>query len=155
MQPTPDTPARKGLRILLMVAAAVAVCFLVPPLLRWLNPAAGAFDVGPLNAPLLAALQFFAAVSMAFVPWRFLFPGLYGYVRDSTEEKLLANITGQLSQALDADSSNIPAAAERRYIAQFQFLIRCVRLLFCLLPFFTFLLLAMRFLNTALTVVLH
>lgn len=156
MQPTSQPPARnKGWRIVLMVALAAAVFLLAPPLLRWLNPSAGAFDVGTLNAPVLAALQFFAAVSMAFVPWRFLFPGLYGYVRDGMEEKLLANITGQLSQALDADFTNIPAAAERRHIAQFQFLIRCVRLLFCLLPFLLFLLLAEHFLNVALTVVPH
>ena len=160
MQPTTPTAARKGLRILLMVAAAVAVFFLAPPLLRAYSeaaglPRAGSFDLGFLNVPVLAALQFFAAVSFAFLPWRVLFPGLYGYVRDCMEEKLLANITDKLTANFEANEYNILVAAERRRIAQFQFLIRCVRLLFCLLPFFAFLLLAQQFLSNALTVVPH
>jgi len=145
-----------------MVALAAAMFLLAPPLLRWLNPAAGAFDVGTLNAPVLAALQFFAAVSMAYVPWRFLFPGLYRYVRDCMEDKLLENLTKTLTDELPnyekaswTDGTAILLAAERRRISQFQFTIRCVRLVFCLLPFFAFLLLAQAFLNTALTVVPH
>jgi hypothetical protein len=112
--------------------------------------------------PLLAALQFFAAVSLAYMPWRFLFPGLYGYVRDYMEDKLLENMTKVLSDALPpyetaslADGTTIQLAAERRRISQFQFTIRCVRLIFCLLSFFAFLALAQVFLNSALTVVPH
>lgn len=165
--PPPTSLLPKGLRILLMVALAGLVFFAAPPALRWYTqyaqlPAAGSFDMGTLNAPVLAALQFFAAVSMAFVPWRFLFPGLYGYVRDCMEEKLLANITDKLNADLPTqqtdgwtDGAAIRLAAERRHIAQFQFLIRCVRLIFSLLPFFVFLLLAQQFLNTALTVIPH
>ncbi len=167
MQPTTQPPPRKGWRIIVMVAIAAAIFFLAPPALRWYTgyaglPAAGSFDTGTLNAPVLAALQFFAAVSMAFVPWRFLFPGLYRYVRDCMEDKLLENVTKSLTDMLPTPGSEgwlgaqtIELAAERRRISQFQFTIRCVRLLFCLLPFFAFLALAQAFLNTALTIVPH
>jgi hypothetical protein len=160
-------PAQKGLRIVFMVALATTVFFAAPPLLRWYAryaglPMAGSFDLGTLNVPVLAALQFFAAVSLAFVPWRFLFPGLYRYVRDCMEDKLLENLTTVLTDKLPTyetasltDGTAIQLAAERRRISQFQFAIRCVRLLFCLLPFFAFLALAQAFLNSALTVVPH
>jgi hypothetical protein len=153
MQPTPSV--QRGARIVFMVLAAVAVFFLSPLALRWLNPEAGSFDVGTLNAPILAALQFFAAVSMAFVAWRFLFPGLYGYVRDCMEGKLLENLTEDLKLYLNSEDVNIMLAAEKRHIAQFQFIIRCTRFVLALFPFVFFLVLAMRFVNTALTVVPH
>lgn len=160
MPETTNPVASRGPRILLMVAMAALAFFAVPPLLRWWNPAAGAFDVGTLNAPVLAALQFFAAVSMAYVPWRFLFPGLYGYVRDCMEGKLFENLTDELLSQLPAPNSlstlsQLQAAAERRHINQFKFLIRCVRVIFCLLPFFIFLLLATHMVNNSLTVVPH
>jgi hypothetical protein len=167
MLPTSQPPPQKGLRIAFMVALAAFVFFAAPPLIRWYAryaglPMAGSFDLGTLNAPVLAALQFFAAVSLAFVPWRFLFPGLYRYVRDCMEDKLLENLTKVLSDALPSyeeasltDGTAIQLAAERRRISQFQFTIRCVRLIFCLLPFFAFLALAQAFLNTALTIVPH
>jgi hypothetical protein len=95
MQPIPQPPPQKGLRILLMVALAADVFFLAPPLLRQYTayahlPEAGSFDMGTLNAPVVATLQFFAAVSMVYVPWRFFFPGLYRYVRDCMEDNLTA-----------------------------------------------------------------
>jgi hypothetical protein len=164
---SPIPPPQKGLRIVLMVALAAAVFFAAPPLIRWYAsqaglPMAGSFDLGTLNVPVLAALQFFAAVSLAFVPWRFLFPGLYRYVRDCMEDKLLENLTKVLTDALpnpaneyELTAESIQLAAERRRISQFQFAIRCVRLIFCLLPFFAFLALAQAFLNSALTVVPH
>jgi hypothetical protein len=167
MQPATQSPPQKGLRIAFMVALAAAVFFAAPPLIRWYAryaglPMAGSFDLGTLNVPVLAALQFFAAVSLAFVPWRFLFPGLYRYVRDCMEDKLLENLTKVLTDALPTPGSEgwlgaqtIELAAERRRISQFQFAIRCVRLIFCLLPFFAFLALAQVFLNSALTVVPH
>jgi hypothetical protein len=167
MQPTTSPPPQKGLRIVFMVALAAAVFFAAPPLIRWYAryaglPMAGSFDLGTLNVPILAALQFFAAVSLAYVPWRFLFPGLYRYVRDCMEDKLLENLTKVLTEALPTyetasltDGTAIHLAAERRRISQFQFAIRCVRLIFCLLPFFAFLALAQAFLNSALTVVPH
>lgn len=165
MQPATQPPPQKGLRIAFMVALAAAIFFAAPPLIRWYArqaglPMAGAFDLGTLNAPVLAALQFFAAVSLAFVPWRFLFPGLYRYVRDCMEDKLLENLTKALTDALPSASiynaaEAIQLAAERRRISQFQFTIRCVRLFFCLLPFFAFLALAQAFLSNALSIVPH
>ena len=158
--PETTPTASRGPRILFMVALAALAFFAVPPLLRWWDPAAGAFDVGTLNALVLAALQFFAAVSMAYVPWRFLFPGLYGYVRDCMEGKLFENLTDDLlGQLPNEEAWNTQAqatvATERRRIAQFKFLIRCVRVVFSLLPFFIFLLLATHMVNNALTVVPH
>jgi hypothetical protein len=168
MNPTPQpSKPRRGWRILSMVALAAAVFFLIPPLMRWYTtyyhlPAAGSFDMGTFNVPVLAALLHFAAVSMAFVPWYFLFPGLYGYVRDCMEGKLLENVTKALTDELPTyetasltDGAAIKLAAERRHIAQFQFLIRCVRFIFSLSPFLLFLALAEHFLSNALTVVPH
>ena len=160
MNPTPDpTTVRKGPRILLLIILAGIAFFAVPPLLRWWNPAAGSFDVGTLNAPVLAALQFFAAVSMAFVAWRFLFPKLYAYVRDCMEGKLFENLSEELRKPLYEEkniySDRIHQLAERRKVAQFQFLIRCTRFVFSLLPFFVFLLLATLMVNNSLTVVPH
>jgi hypothetical protein len=163
--PETKNPASRGPRILLMVALAALVFFAAPPALRWFSeyfhlPLAGSFDLGTVNVPVLAALQFFAAVSMAYVPWRFLFPGLYGYVRDCMEGKLFENLTDELlGQLPDTGAWNtaaeLTAATERRHINQFKFVIRCVRVVFSLLPFFVFLLLATHMVNTSLTVVPH
>lgn len=156
--PTPS-PIRKGLRIAALLALAGLAFLAVPPLLRWLNPAAGSFDIGTLNAPVLAALQFFAAVSMAYVAWRFLFPKLYAYVRDCMEEKLFTtlttNLVDQLPPAELATTATVYHAAESRHIAEFQFRIRCVRLLLSLLPFFVFLVASVLMVNNALTIVPH
>ncbi|MBO2010840.1 hypothetical protein [Hymenobacter negativus] len=163
--PITHPPASRGPRILLMVALAAAVFFLAPPALRQFTayfhlPLAGSFDLGTLNVPVLAAVQFFAAVSMAYVPWRFLFPGLYGYVRDCMEGKLFENLTADLLGQLPAPTewntqAQTQISAERRRISQFQFTIRCVRFLFSLLPFFVFLVLATSMVSSSLTVVPH
>lgn len=165
MQPptTPAEPAHKGRRILALLALSATGFLAMPFLLRWLNPGAGAFDLGVLNAPALAALQFFAAVSMAFAAWVLLFPRLFAYVRDCMEEKLFSTLTTDLLALLPTPLDDLQVllpqqvqlAAERRHIAQFQFLIRCVRLLLSLLPFFVFLAAAVLMVNNALTIVPH
>lgn len=167
MNPTPtptSTPERKGLRVGLLVLAALGVLLLAGPALREytsaLNlPKAGSFDIGVLQVPMLGAFQFFAAVSIAYAAWRLLFPKLYAYVRDCMEEKLFATLTADLLAQLPGEPNASPEAValatEKRHIAQFQFRIRCVRLLLCLLPFFLFLLASLAVVNNALTVVPH
>lgn len=154
------SPARKGLRIAGLLAGAGAMFVLLPLLLRYLfGPAAGGFDPSMLTIGTLAALQFFVTVSLAFAAWYFLFPKLYAYVRDCMEEKLFGSLTQELIDQLPpvelATSVSVFQAAERRKIAHFQFLIRCVRLLLSLLPFFVFLQLATQVVSAALTIVPH
>lgn len=145
MQPTTPPPAQKVLRIVFMVALADA----------------GSFDLGTLDVPVLTARQFLAAVSLTFVPWRFLFPGLccIATCAIASKDKLLENLTKVLTDRLPTyktpnltDSTAIQLAVERRI---FQFITQCVRLIFCSLPFFAFLALTQAFLNSALTVAPH
>jgi hypothetical protein len=90
---------------------------------------------------------------MAFISWRWLFPDLYEYAVDCMEGKLLENLTDDLKLFLTHTQQDIMHAAERRHIAQFQFIIRCTRFVFALFPFLLFLLLANHALTAALTAV--
>lgn len=163
MNPTPTpAPAGKGWRIVLLVAAALAVLLVAgPALIKFTEaaelPRSGTFDIGVLEVPVLGAFQFFAAVSIAFAAYYALFHKLYAYVRDCMEEKLFSTLTttlvDQLPKAELATLENIAHAAEARHIAQFQFRIRCVRFLLSLLPFFFLLAGSLFIVNNALTAV--
>lgn len=162
-QPPTPAPANKGLRITLLVAAALAVLLLAGPALITYTealelPRAGTFDIGVLEVPVLGAFQFFAAVSIAFVAYYLLFHKLYAYVRDCMEEKLFSTLTTTLVDQLPPAGSPveyIARAAEARHIAQFQFRIRCVRFLLSLLPFFFLLVGSLFVVNNTLSVVPH
>lgn len=143
----------KGGRVVVFGLVALLVFFALPPALRLLDPTAGGFAPDTINAAALGAFQYFAALSMAYVSWRWLFPGLYAYAAECMEGKLLENLTDELKQFISADGADLFKAAELRHIAQLQFLIRCVRFVFALSPFLFFLLLANHALTAALTAV--
>jgi hypothetical protein len=144
----------KGGRVALFGLVALLVFFALPPALRILDPTAGGFAPDTINAAALGAFQFFAALTMAYVAWRGLFPDLYRYAVDCMEGKLLENLTEDLKTFLGAEGAvNFLLAAEYRHIAQFQFIIRCTRFVLSLFPFLLFLLLANAALTAALTAV--
>jgi hypothetical protein len=147
----PDLP--KGARVAVFGLVALLVFFALPPALRLIDPTAGGFAPDTINAAALGAFQFFAALTMAFISWRWLFPDLYEYAVDCMEGKLLENLTDDLKLFLTHTQQDIMHAAERRHIAQFQFIIRCTRFVFALFPFLLFLLLANHALTAALTAV--
>lgn len=152
LPPLPALP--KGARVAVFGALALLVFFALPPLLRLVDPTAGGFAPDTINAAALGAFQFFAALSMAYVSWRWLFPDLYRYAMDCMEGKLLENLTDDLKALLGPECTvSLLEAAEHRHIAQFQFLIRCTRFVLSLSPFLLFLLLANHALTAALTAV--
>ncbi|TPG71983.1 hypothetical protein EAH73_01695 [Hymenobacter nivis] len=144
----------KGARVAVFGALALGVFFLLPFALRLIDPTAGGFAPDTINAAALGAFQFFAALSMAYASWRWLFPDLYRYAMDCMEGKLLENLTDDLKALLGPTRSvSLLEATEYRHIAQFQFLIRCTRFVLSLSPFLLFLLLANHALTAALTAV--
>ena len=144
------------------LVALVIFCCLPSALRHTIMPTAGGFTPDNLGAYTLGAFQFFAALSMAYVSWRALFPDLYAYVCETMESKLLASITSELLSRLptqflpgqeDTIRLQLAALAERRKIATFQFTVRCARFAFSVLPFFVFFFAANASLTSALTVV--
>ncbi|MDJ0367286.1 hypothetical protein QMK33_19230 [Hymenobacter sp. H14-R3] len=142
-----------GGRIAVFAVVASSIFFVLPHVLRWFDPTAGGFAPDTVNAAALGAFHYFAALSMAYVSWRWIFPDLYAYAIDCMSDKLLANLTDELKNLFNDRSCDLRAVAEKRHIAQFQFLIRCVRFVFALSPFLFFLLLANHALTAALTAV--
>ena len=144
------------------LVALVIFCCLPSALRHTIMPTAGGFTPDNLGAYTLGAFQFFAALSMAYVSWRALFPDLYAYVCETMESKLLASITTELLSRLPTEfyrgneetvRLQLAALAERRKIATFQFTVRCARFAFSVLPFFVFFFAANASLTSALTVV--
>jgi len=163
----------KGNKLLVLALVAILTFFFGAPLLRLL-PTLGGFTPDTLNAYTLGAAQYFLALTLAYVSWRWLFPSLYSYAVETMEGKLLKVITASLTTSLDtvtrhftapgaADAGNdflvqasqldINVAAERRKIATLQFTIRCVRFLFSISPLVFFFLGANAALTAALTAV--
>jgi len=144
-------------RVALFGAVATLVFFRLPWLLRHtIMPTAGGFTPDNIGGAALGAFQFFAALSIAYVSWRYLFPGLYAYAVETMGSKLLESITTDLSTRLEdpyAASHELEKAAERRKIATLTFTIRCVRFAFSVSPFVFFFVQANHALASALTVV--
>lgn len=139
------------------LAAALAVFTGLPYVLRLFNPAAGSFDTGTINVLALAALEYVAAGHLALLTYKRLLPSFYDELRTCLQEKLLENVTGELTADLlhpeSVANGLLPLLTERRKLLQFKFLIRCARLLICLLPLLFFFGLALYVLSQALTVV--
>lgn len=162
-------------RVAIFGAVATGVFLALPDVLRHtIMPTAGGFTPDNIGAAALGAFQFFAALSMAYVSWRFLFPGLYGYAVETMEGKLLESITADLSTRLErvhrhfdnpeanfsdmghlvnATKLDFAEAAERRKIATLTFTIRCARFAFSVSPFVFFFVQANHALASALTAV--
>ncbi|MGI4762948.1 MAG: hypothetical protein ACRYF0_19710 [Janthinobacterium lividum] len=114
----------------------------LPPLLRILDPAVGSFGIELLNALGLAAMHFGAVLHLALIAYEKFLAPLYKYQAESLdgEVKLFENVTAPLeaslqecrTRACDPDTL-LQIQVESRQTAQFKFLVRCVRLSFCLL----------------------
>jgi hypothetical protein len=135
-------------RVAIFGLVATLVFLFLPALLRaTIDPRANGFTPDTIGGAALGAFQFFAALSMAYVSWRFLFPGLYAYAAETMEGKLLESITADLLAQLPATSSTgegewwrtkLAYSAERRKIATLTFTIRCARFVFSVAPFVFF-----------------
>ena len=124
----------------------------LPPVLRIIDPAAGSFGIELLNALGLAAMLFGAVLHLALVAYQA--ESLDG------EGKLFENVTAPLEAALEEHRARtydpdilLRLQVESRQTAQFKFLVRCVRLSFCLLSLAYLLHLALQVVTVALTVV--
>lgn len=158
--PIPHYLRRASAGLLLTGVIFVAL----PPLLRILDPAAGSFGIEILNALGLAAMLFGAVLHLALFAYEKFLGPLYRYQAESLdgEGKLFENLTDKLESELYfingveptmTPGDRIIMLTERRKTAQFKFLIRCVRLSFCLLSLAYLLHLAMQVVTVAMTVV--
>ncbi|MGI4760921.1 MAG: hypothetical protein ACRYF0_09460 [Janthinobacterium lividum] len=134
----------------------------LPPVLRILDPAAGSFGIELLNALGLAAMLFGAVLHLALLAYEKFLAPLYKYQAESLdgEGKLFENLTAPLETSLEACHPSaddygalLQHQVESRQTAQFKFLVRCVRLSFCLLSLAYLLHLALQVVTVALTVV--
>jgi len=146
------TSLTKGSKLFVLALAALVTYFFGAPLLRLL-PEMGGFTPDTLNAYTLGAAQYFLALTMAYVSWRWFFPELYAYAAETMEGKLLESITTELLALFSQEAITLPELAERRKIATLQFTIRCVRFLYSVSPFVFFFLGANAALTAALTAV--
>ena len=138
----------------------------LPPVLRVIDPAAGSFGIELLNALGLAAMLFGAVLHLALIAYEKFLAPLYRYQAESLdgEGKLFENVTAPLEASLEACRARVHDRAydpdtllrlqvESRQTAQFKFLVRCVRLSFCLLSLAYLLHLALQVVTVAMTVV--
>jgi hypothetical protein len=146
------TDLEKGSKLLVLALVALMAFLFLPPVIRLL-PELGGFTPDTLNAYTLGAAQYFLAITMAYVSWRWLFPGLYAYAAETMEGKLLESITNDLLALFSNETITLPELAERRKIATLQFLIRCVRFLYSVSPFVFFFMGSNAALTSALTAV--
>jgi hypothetical protein len=121
------------------------IFLLLPPVLRLFDPTAGSFGVELLNALGVAAMLFSAVLHGALFAYEKFLPAFHAYQGESLERegKLFENLTDSLETQLDACAATaleyqdylavLAVQTERRKTAQFKFIIRCVRLSFCLL----------------------
>lgn len=147
--------------ITLSLLLAAAVFVLLPYVLRFFDPSAGSFGIDTLNALAFGALMLAAILHLGFLAYSKVFPQFRTYQQDSLEGegKLFENITSGLETDLESlvdwtrPHERLPVLVENRKVAQFKFLIRCVRLSFCLASFYALVLLSEHVLTAALTVV--
>ena len=147
--------------ITLSLLLAAAVFVLLPYVLRFFDPSAGSFGIDTLNALAFGALMLAAILHLGFLAYSKVFPQFRTYQQDSLEGegKLFENITSGLETDLEylvdwtQPHERLPVLVENRKVAQFKFLIRCVRLSFCLASFYALVLLSEHVLTAALTVV--
>lgn len=158
MQPTqPKTNYLRLAIIGLLLAGAMFVG--LPFVVHLFAPQAGSYDAGTLNVLALAALEYFAAGHLALWTYKRLLPPFYDELRTCLQDKVLENLTDALSEVVNnpetATAGLLPLLTERRKLLQFKFFIRCVRLVFCLLPLLFLFVLALYALTSALTIVPH
>jgi hypothetical protein len=71
------------------IPVAVLLFFLTPPLLRMIDPTAGAFDAGYLHAIVLGLVKVFMASAIAWILLWMSFPKLYRYLDDDAENDII------------------------------------------------------------------
>jgi hypothetical protein len=150
------------LRLATIGLLATAVVFvLLPYVLRFFDPSAGSFGIDTLNALAFGAVLLAAILNLAFIAYERVFPRFKTYQQESLEGdgKLFENLTDELESGLVYlrnwvhEADQLPVRVEARKIAQFKFLIRCVRLSFCLSALYYLVQLSEHVLIAALTVV--
>lgn len=147
--------------ITLSLLLAAAVFVLLPHVLRFFDPSAGSFGIDTLNALAFGAVMLAAILHLGFLAYSKVFPRFRTYQAESLEGegKLFENLTDSLETDLSylvgwlPTSHRLPVLIENRKVAQFKFIIRCVRLSFCLLAFWYLVQLSEHVLTAALTVV--
>lgn len=158
--PTQTRP--RYLRLITSALVVTAVVFvLLPFVLRFFDPSAGSFGIDTLNALAFGAVLLAAILHLGFIAYERVFPQFKTYQQDSLEGegKLFENITSDLERDLHylvewtRPHERLPVFIENRKIAQFKFLIRCVRLSFCLLALSYLVQLSEHVLTAALSVV--
>jgi hypothetical protein len=135
------------------------IFILLPVVLRILDPTAGSFGIEILNALGLAAMLFSAVLHMGLFAYEKFLPRFHEYQTESLEGagKLFENLSDELRAPLHTEANIYPhrlaQLAERRKVNQFIFLMRCVRLSFCLLSLAYVLHLATQLVTVAMTAV--
>lgn len=155
--PPVKLPAPRYVRYaLLTLTLAVAVLLGLPYLLHFFDEGAGGFGTNSLNTLALAATLFWAVLQLGFLAYRALFRRFKGYQAECLEEagKLFENVTDELREPLFGEAiylvpESLALFTERRKVAQFTFLVRCVRLAFCLVTLFALCWLAQHALTVA------
>lgn len=71
------------------IPLAVVLYFITPPILRWVDPTAGAYDAGYLHAIALGLVKIFFASGVAWLLMWATFPKFYRYLDDDAETDLL------------------------------------------------------------------
>ncbi|GAA3954053.1 hypothetical protein [Hymenobacter algoricola] len=157
MDPTPIPRYLRFVTLALTIAAIVFVA--LPFVIRFFDPTAGGFSLELFNVPALAALLLLATLHLGFYAYGRLFPRFKSYQQQDMEGEgsLMKNLTDELREPLyegdNIDPIQLNVYIERRKVAQFQFLIRCVRLAFCLVSLFFLLWLAQHMLTVAMLAV--
>jgi hypothetical protein len=149
MPPIPLPKPRYLRYALVTLTLAVTVLLGLPSLLQLFDAGAGGFGTNTLNVLALAATLFWAVLQLGFLAYRALFRRFKAYQAECLEEagKLFENVTDDLRiplypaadvvQNLDISQAHtLNIFIERRKVAQFTFIVRCVRLAFCLLALF-------------------
>ena len=157
--PPVQLPSPHYLRYALVtLALAVFVLLGLPYLLHVFDAGAGGFTTDKLNTLALAATLFWGVLQLGFLAYRALFRRFKGYQSECLEEsgKLFENVTEELEKRLaklDETPFNtvqhFELQVEMRKTAQFKFIVRCVRLSFCLVTLFALLQLAQHALTVA------
>ncbi|GAB3334346.1 hypothetical protein ACFQT0_19440 [Hymenobacter humi] len=135
------------------------IFLLLPPALRLIDPTAAGFNVDVLNALGLAAILGTGTLHMGLYAYEKFFPRFKDYQAEclESEGKLFENLTDELRAPLYDEANIYPnrlaQLVERRKVAQFIFLIRCVRLSFCLVSLAYLLYLVAHMLTLAMTAV--
>lgn len=139
---------------------ATGLIFLVlPPLVRLYDPTAGSFGAELLNALGVAAMLFSAVLHLGLLAYERFLPRFQAYQAECLEGegKLFENLTDELRGPLHTEApiyaDRLAQLVERRKVNQFIFLIRCVRLSFCLLSLGYLLYLVAHMVSLAMTAV--